>query len=134
MRYGTGERLTGALPCGNIRILMRLHWLAPGLIALALGVFQPRFALAEAESTSSTAVLGLEAIDVPHTLTDEMSEQLRQRVAAAKEMQLVSGKDLVEVKLVFGCADEAASCMAQAGKSLDAHKLIYGSVKRSGDD
>ena len=24
--------------------------------------------------------------------------------------------------------------MAQAGKSLDAHKLIYGSVKRSGDD
>lgn len=113
---------------------MRLHWLCPSLIALALGGLAPP-GLAHAQSeVSTTAVLGLEGIDVPTTLTDEMSEQLRQRVSGARDMRLVSGKDLVEVKLVFSCADEAATCMAQAGKSLDAQKLIFGSVKRSGDD
>jgi hypothetical protein len=43
----------------------------------------------------------------------------------------VPGRDLVEVKLVFSCPDEAPSCMAQAGKSLGATKLIFGSVKKS---
>ncbi len=112
---------------------MRLHWLVPSLIALALGVAIPRSAYAQPE-VSSTAVLGLEGIDVPATVTDEMSEQLRQRVSGAHDMRLVSGKDLVEVKLVFSCADEAAGCMTLAGKSLDAEKLIYGSVKKTGDD
>ncbi len=112
---------------------MRLRWLGPCLIALALGALTPRSARAQPE-VSSTAVLGLEAIDVPSSLTDEIAEQLRQRVSASKDLHLVSGKDLVEVKLVFSCADEAASCMAQAGKSLDAQKIIYGSVKKQGDD
>ncbi|MEP6653842.1 MAG: PEGA domain-containing protein [Myxococcales bacterium] len=113
---------------------MRLQWLVPGLIALALGVFSPRSARAEAESTFSTAVLGLESIDVPNSLTDELSEQLRQTVSGSRDMHLVSGKDLVEVKLVFSCTDEAAFCMAEAGKSLGAQKLIYGGVKRTNDD
>gem|GEM_PF-805348 len=112
---------------------MRLQRLLPGLIALALGVLAPRSARAQPE-VSSTAVLGLEGIDVPLALTDELSEQLRQRVSASRDLHLVPGKDLVEVKLVFGCADEAASCMAQAGKSLEAQRLIYGSVKKAGDD
>ena len=113
---------------------MRLRWLVPGLIALALGGLSPRSARAEAESSFSTAVLGLESIDVPNSVTDELSEQLRQAVSASRDMHLVSGKDLVEVKLVFSCPDEAASCMAEAGKSLGAQKLIYGSVKRTNDD
>jgi hypothetical protein len=112
---------------------MRLRWLGPGLIALALGTSYPRTARAQSDVVS-TAVLGLEATDVPIALTDEIAEQLRQRVSATRDMRLVSGKDLVEVKLVFSCADEAASCMAQAGKSLDAQKLIYGSVKKVGED
>jgi hypothetical protein len=112
---------------------MRLRWLGPGLIALALGTAYPRTAHAESEA-ASTAVLGLEGTDTPISLTDEIAEQLRQRVAASRDMRLTSGKDLVEVKLVFSCADEAASCMAQAGKSLDAQKLIYGSVKKVGED
>jgi PEGA domain len=112
---------------------MRLHWLFPGLIGLALGIFSPRFATAQPE-VSSTAVLGLEGIDVPPALTDDISEQLRQRVASTHDLRLVSGKDLVEVKLVFSCADESATCMAQAGKSLDAARMIYGSVKKAGED
>lgn len=113
--------------------LMRLEWLGFGLVALALGLVAPASARAESDS-GSVAVLGLEAIDVPAALADDISEQLRQRVTASRDMHLVSGKDLIEVKLVFSCADEAASCMAQAGKSLDAQKLIYGSIKKVGDD
>jgi hypothetical protein len=112
---------------------MRLQSLGFGLVALALGAVPLRPAHAETD-VAPTAVLGLEGIDVPLSLTDDISEQLRQRVTGSRDMQLVSGKDLVEVKLVFSCADEAASCMAQAGKSLDAQKLIYGSVKKAGDD
>ncbi|MEO8212815.1 MAG: PEGA domain-containing protein, partial [Myxococcales bacterium] len=113
---------------------MRLRWLVPGLIALALGGLSPRSARAEAESSFSTAVLGLESIDVPNSVADELSEQLRQTVSAARDMHLVFGKDLVEVKLVFSCPDEATSCMAEAGKSLGAQKLIYGGVRRTNDD
>lgn len=112
---------------------MRLQSLGFGLVAMALGVVALRPAHAETD-VAPTAVLGLEGIDAPLSLTDDISEQLRQRVTASRDMHLVSGKDLVEVKLVFSCADEAASCMAQAGKSLDAQKLIYGSVKKTGED
>ena len=112
---------------------MRLQWLGPGLIALALGASFPRAARAQTDGPA-TAVLGLEPIDTPGALADAISEQLRQKVAAARDLRLVSGKDLVELKLVFSCADEAASCIAQAGKRLDAQKLIYGSIKKIGDD
>jgi len=87
-----------------------------------------------AGDASPTAVLGLEAIDVPASLVDDVSNEMRQRVSASSDMRLVSGKDLVELKLVFACADEGHACMAQAGKSLDADKLIYGSVKKAGAD
>jgi hypothetical protein len=83
----------------------------------------------------STAVLGFEALDgAPDNVAAEITDALRQRVAATKGYQLVQGKDLVEVKLVFSCPDEAPACMAQAGKSMGATRLIFGNVKRSGPD
>ncbi len=82
-----------------------------------------------------TAVLGLEALDgAPDNLAADITDALRQRVAATKEYQLLQGKDLVEVKLVFACPDEAPACMSQAGKSLGASKLIFGNVKKAGGD
>jgi len=112
-----------------------------GLIPLALCAFSPALwcalapsrALAAADG-AATAVLGLESSDVPAAVVDLISEELRQRVSASNELRLVSGKDLVELKLVFSCADEGHACMAQAGKSLDADRLIYGSVKKDGND
>ena len=71
-----------------------------GLVALALAVASPRPAHADTD-VAPTAVLGLEGIDVPPALTDDISEQLRQRVAASRDMHLVSGKDLVEVKIGY---------------------------------
>jgi hypothetical protein len=83
----------------------------------------------------STTVLGLEALEgAPDNVALEITEALRQRVAATKGYQLVAGKDLVEVKLVFSCPDEAPACMSQAGKSMGCAKLIFGNVKRSGAD
>ena len=55
---------------------MRLRWLASGLVALALGPLYPATGRAQTE-VASTAVLGLEPIDAPISLTDEISEQLR---------------------------------------------------------
>ena len=81
---------------------------------------------------SAVAVLGVEASEgAPDALASSLTDALRQRVSSTKGFRLVPGRDLVEVKLVFSCPDEAPSCMAQAGKSLGASKLIFGSVKRS---
>jgi PEGA domain len=83
----------------------------------------------------STAVLGFEALEgAPDNVAGEITDALRQRVAATHGYQLVQGKDLVEVKLVFSCPDEAPACMAQAGKSMGAIKLIFGNIKRAGAD
>src|SRR5215471_18748122 len=92
-------------------------------------------ALAAESGDVPTAVLGLEALEgVPDSVAAEITDALRQRIAGTKGHQLVQGKDLVEVKLVFSCSDEAPACMAQAGKSMGASKLLYGNVKRSGSD
>jgi PEGA domain-containing protein len=94
----------------------------------ALGAW-PTTALA---ADAAVAVLGVEASDgAPDALATALTDALRQRVSGTKGFRLVAGRDLVEVKLVFSCPDEAPSCMAQAGKSLGAGKLIFGSVKKS---
>jgi hypothetical protein len=88
-----------------------------------------------AEGDVPTAVLGLEPLEgVPDSVAAEITDALRQRIAGTKGHQLVQGKDLVEVKLVFSCSDEAPACMAQAGKSMGASKLVFGNVKRAGND
>ena len=86
-------------------------------------------------AATPTAVLGLEPLEgVPEALAADITDALRQRVAATKDYQLLQGKDLVEVKLVFACSDEAPACLSQAGKSLGASKLIFGNVKKTGSD
>jgi len=82
----------------------------------------------------TTAVLGIEAIDAPDSVASDVTDALRQRVASSKGFQLVQGKDLMEIKLVFSCSDEAPACMTQAGKSLGVAKLIFGNITKSGSD
>ncbi len=92
-------------------------------------------ASARAADDSGTVVLGVEAIDSQdNNLASDVTDAIKQRVATGKSGPLIPGKDLVEIKLVFSCSDEAPACLAQAGKSLGAAKLIYGSIKRSGGD
>jgi hypothetical protein len=109
-----------------------LPFLAFALSLTALG--SPSARAAEGGDVG-TAVLGIEPLDgAPDSVAAEMTDALRQRVAATKGYQLLQGKDLVEVKLVFACPDAAPACMSAAGKSLGADKLIFGNVKRAGSD
>ena len=111
---------------------MRLRRLC--LTALALVAAPTGSARADSPDDISTAVLGLETQDVPPRVGDEVAEYLRQNVSNNHDLRLVGGKDLVELKLVFACADESHTCMALAAKSLNADWMIYGSIKRSGDN
>jgi len=78
----------------------------------------------------SVAVLGLEPVEVPEALAQQLTDALRQRAASTGGVRMVQGKDLIEVKMVFGCDGELPACMAQAGKTLGADKLLYGTVKK----
>lgn len=83
----------------------------------------------------TVAVLGLEASEgVPDSVAIGVTDALRQRMSTMSGYRLVQGRDLVEVKLVFSCPDEAPACMAQAAKSLGASRVIFGSVKKAGSD
>src|SRR5262245_37911238 len=115
---------------------MRLAGLPFLVLAASLTIAaRPSPARAADSGDVSIAVLGIEPLEgAPDAVAAEMTEALRQRVAATKGYQLLQGKDLVEVKLVFACPDAAPACMSLAGKSLGADKLIFGNVKRSGSD
>jgi hypothetical protein len=110
----------------------RLTALWATLVVVLLGVVAP---LARAADDSGTVVLGVEAVDTQdNNLASDVTDAIKQRVATGKGGPLIPGKDLVEIKLVFSCSDEAPACLAQAGKSLGAAKLIYGTIKRSGGE
>jgi hypothetical protein len=81
------------------------------------------------------AVLGIEASEgVPDSMAVWVTEALRQRMSVLPGYHLIQGRDLVEVKLVFSCPDEAPACMSQAAKSLGASRLVFGSIKKAGPD
>jgi hypothetical protein len=106
-----------------------------GLAAIVTFLAATPARAADPGDDAPTAVLGMEALDgAPDAIAAEITDALRQRVAGTKGFQLVQGKDLVEVKLVFACPDESPACMSQAGKSMGAAKLIFGNVKRTGTD
>jgi hypothetical protein len=66
----------------------------------------------------------------------ELTTALRQRAKdKGSPFQLApnSNKDLLEMKLLSGCANEARGCMADIGKELKADRLIYGKIERRKD-
>jgi hypothetical protein len=102
-------------------------------VSYVLTVLLPALLVARvsAAADSTVAVLGIEASDgAPESVAAALTDALRQRASGEKGFKLVQGKDLVEVKLIFSCPDEASSCMADAAKSLGASKVIFGGVKK----
>ncbi len=104
-----------------MQLARALPWIVISLVAL------PRVAGAR---DTTVAVLGVEAQTGADPVASTLTYALRQRAAGARGLAMVPGKDLIEVKLVFNCVDEGAHCMVQAGKSLGADKLLFGSVRR----
>lgn len=97
------------------------------VIALTLGLGE---AAAAAQETS-VAVLGVEAADAPEGMSKVITTALEDRVRDTAGFKLVPGKDLDEIKLVFGCVEEQPACMAKVGKSLRADKLLWGAVTKT---
>ena len=109
---------------------MKAFRIFAGLGFFATLVLAPAGGAHAADNT--IAVLGIEAADgAPDSVATALTDALRQRANSERGAKLVPGKDLIEVKLIFSCPDEAPSCMAEAAKSLGASKLIFGSVKKS---
>jgi hypothetical protein len=99
-------------------------------VSASLAGFAVLLSVAAARAETSVAVLGIEPVEVPDAQAVQLTDALRQRAAATPGMRLVPGKDLVEMKMIFGCDGETPACMAQAGKSLGADKLVYGTLKK----
>ena len=109
----------------------------PGSLVFALGLFafvcagSPQVRAAE----TTISVLGLEpAAGAPEAVATAVTEAIRQRASSTPGYRLVPGRDLVEVKLVFSCPDEAPACMTQAAQSIGAAKLIFGNLQPVGTD
>ena len=112
-------------PSSRISVLLSL------LAGVGAGLLSSQARAAE----TSVAVLGIEASEgVPESVATATTDALRQRMSLTPGYRLVQGRDLVEVKLVFSCPDEAPPCMGQAAKSLGAARLLFGSVKKVGTD
>ena len=81
------------------------------------------------------AILGIEAAEgAPESVAVALTDALRQRASSERGLRLVAGRELLAIKIMFSCPDEAPSCMADAAKGLGASKLIFGSVKKSAGD
>jgi len=109
------------------------------LIPLLAFIATLGIAAAPALAKPKVAVLGLEVIDdgsmdARTTLRGkQLSEKLREQAGRGSgkfELAPNSNKDLLEMKLLSNCSDEAHSCMAQIGQELGADKLIYGKIER----
>ena len=79
---------------------------------------------------TTVAVLGVEPVEAPANRAICLAEALKSQVKQAQGFALVPGKDIDEIKLVFGCIDEKPACMARAGKSLRASKLLWGTLRK----
>lgn len=118
----------------------------PTLLAVARAAFVAVLAIfvangdASAQSKPSVAVLGLEVIDDgtgidPQTtdLAKNLTEALRAHSKLDRSPYRLapnSDKELLELKLLSGCANEAKECMARIGRDLSADWLIYGKIER----
>jgi hypothetical protein len=74
------------------------------------------------------AILGVEAEHVAPAVAQRLTDALRARAAATPGAQLVEGKDLVELRMIFNCDREAPDCLSKAGRSLGADLVVYGFV------
>ena len=106
-------------------------------LALALSGLVAGAHVAHAESI---AILGLEVVDGGEGLDQQttqraswLTDELRNSAAAGEPYERAPGsdKDLLEMKLLSGCADEALDCMAAIGRELGADRLLYGKLQKA---
>jgi hypothetical protein len=99
------------------------------LACLTLALLLSGGAIARAQT--KVAVLGIEVVAAPETYATCLTKKLKGQVKLTAEVTLVPGKGMDEIKLVMGCMDERPDCMARAGRSLNADKLLWGTLQKS---
>lgn len=113
------------------------------LITLLVGLGVTTALARPAAAKPSVAVLGLEVtdtgtasggVDAKSTqFAASLTEVLRQRAKIASgpfTLAPGSDKDLVELKLLSGCDNEANDCMSAIGVELAADRVLYGHVEQ----
>jgi hypothetical protein len=106
------------------------------LLAVLLCVGQPARA-----QRPRIAVLGVEARDsgdarsqrATAALARALTSELRARATTAYDPAPGGDKELLEMKLLSDCLDEAPGCLAGIGRDLDADVLLYGHVEKLRD-
>jgi PEGA domain len=111
---------------------------ALGLVCLSLAIVAGAARAAHAKPT--IAILGLEVVDngggvdeKSTKVAKDLTEALRNRAKVGTgpfTLAAGSDKDLLEMKLLSGCDNEATTCMAAMGQELAADKLLYGKVEK----
>jgi hypothetical protein len=99
--------------------------------ALSFGLLAATPGLAEAANLGDkTTFLGLEGEgDQVASLSDAIRWDLNQR-----GMDDGNTMSLAELKLTMGCGDEDLACFAQGGKTLGSSELVFGEVRKDGND
>ena len=96
-----------------------------------------------AEKQAKVAILGLEVIDdgagidlKTAKLATDLTDALRRRATLGAGPFVLapnSNKDLLEMKMLSSCNNEARGCMASIGHELGAERVMYGKVERRKD-
>ncbi|PIE18095.1 MAG: hypothetical protein CSA65_06605 [Proteobacteria bacterium] len=97
-------------------------------ITVAFGALVALTFASVAGAQPKVAVLGVQSAGgAPPELAQRCSAALGTHLKEAGYTR-VQGKSLVEIKLVFGCINESATCMAKVGTRLKADKLLWGTL------
>lgn len=88
-----------------------------------------------AQAQTRVAVLDLEAGPGAGVAAGRISKAIRRQVANTSGLAIAAGKTLAEIKLIFGCTERPSRayhrCLAKAGTSMKAHKIIVGKVRHN---
>jgi len=86
-----------------------------------------------ARAETRVAVLDLDAGPGAGMAALRISKALRRQVANTSGLAIAAGKTLAEIKLIFGCTERPSRayhrCLAKAGTSMKADKIIVGKVR-----
>lgn len=86
-----------------------------------------------ARAETRVAVLDLEAGPGAGMAAVRITMALRRQVANTSGLAIAAGKTLAEIKLIFGCTERPSRayhrCLAKAGTSMKADKIIVGKVR-----
>jgi hypothetical protein len=107
---------------------------------VAVSVFASTVLAQPAQAKPKVAVLGLEvtgdsamdqkATEAAKSLTRELRREAG-RSGGVLDLAPNSSKDLLEMKLLNDCNDEARRCMSEIGRQLGADRLLYGKLERT---